>query len=148
MTYLILFLGILLDRITKVWAISTLKSGNDIVVIKNIFAFSYVENRGAAFGILQNKTIFLALTTLIVVSGMIYYLFKFKPQSKILKLSISFIIAGAIGNLVDRFYYTYVVDFIQLHYKDVYYFPTFNIADMLVVFGTIILGLCIVKDVK
>ncbi|WP_055667663.1 signal peptidase II [Desnuesiella massiliensis] len=148
MTYLILFLGILLDRITKVWAINTLKGGNDIVVIKNIFAFSYLENKGAAFGILQNKTIFLALTTLIVVSGMIFYLFKFKPQSKILKLSISFIIAGAVGNLVDRFYYTYVVDFIQLHYKDVYYFPTFNIADMLVVFGTIILGLCIVKDVK
>lgn len=148
MTYLILFLGILLDRITKVWAINTLKDGNDIVVIKNIFTFSYLENKGAAFGILQNKTIFLALTTLIVVIGMIYYLFKFKPQSKILKVSISFIIAGAIGNLVDRFYYTYVVDFIQLHYKDVYYFPTFNIADMLVVFGTIILGLCIVKDVK
>ena len=148
MTYLILFLGILLDRITKIWAINTLKSGNDIIVIKNMFAFSYVENRGAAFGILQNKIIFLALTTLIVVIGMLYYLFKFKPQSKILKLSISFIIAGAIGNLVDRFYYTYVVDFIQLHYKDVYYFPTFNIADMLVVFGTIILGLCIVKDVK
>lgn len=148
MTYLILFLGILLDRITKIWAINTLKSGNDIVVIKNMFAFSYVENKGAAFGILQNKTIFLALTTSIVVIGMLYYLFKFKPQSKILKLSISFIIAGAIGNLVDRFYYTYVVDFIQLHYKDVYYFPTFNIADMLVVFGTIILGLCIVKDVK
>lgn len=148
MIYLILFLGILLDRITKIWAINMLKNSNDIIVIKNLFTFSYVENKGAAFGIFQNKTIFLALITLIVVISMIYYLFKFKPQSKILKLSISLVIAGAVGNLIDRFYYTYVVDFIQLHYKDVYYFPNFNIADMLVVFGTIILGVCIVKDVK
>jgi signal peptidase II len=59
---------------------------------------------------------------------------------------LALIISGAVGNLIDRFVYRYVVDFIMLHYKDVYYFPTFNVADMLVVVGTFLLAICILKD--
>jgi signal peptidase II len=63
-----------------------------------------------------------------------------------MKISFGLIISGAIGNIYDRIVYEYVVDFILLHYKDVYYFPTFNIADMLVVFGTAILAIYILKE--
>lgn len=146
MEVLIVFLGLLLDRLTKIWALNSLKEQNSITLIKDIFKLEYLENRGAAFGILQNKLLLLALVTLLVISGMIYYIIKYKPKSKFIRVSFALIISGALGNLYDRVFYKYVVDFILLHYKDVYYFPTFNIADMFVVVGTLILAISIVKE--
>lgn len=146
MGIIILILGIVLDRISKIWALNTLASGKDIVIIKNLFTFSYLENRGAAFGIFQNRLIFLSLITVIVILGVAYFIVKYKPTSKLLKISLSLIISGAIGNLIDRIYYKFVVDFIMLHYKDVYFFPTFNVADTLVVIGTILLAIYILKE--
>ena len=146
MEVIIIFLGLLLDRLAKVWALSSLKEKNGIIVIKDFFKLEYLENRGAAFGILQNKLILLALVTLLIISGMIYYIIKYKPKSKFLRISFALIISGALGNLYDRLFYKYVVDFILIHYKEVYYFPTFNIADMLVVLGTLILAISIVKE--
>lgn len=143
---IILILGIVLDRISKIWALNTLASGKDIVIIKNLFSLSYLENRGAAFGIFQNRLIFLSLITVIVILGVAYFIVKYKPTSKLLKISLSLIISGAIGNLIDRIYYKFVVDFIMLHYKDVYFFPTFNVADTLVVIGTILLAIYILKE--
>ncbi|AJD32421.1 MULTISPECIES: signal peptidase II [Clostridium] len=146
MGIIILILGIVLDRISKIWALNTLASGKDIVIIKNLFSLSYLENRGAAFGIFQNRLIFLSLITVIVILGVAYFIVKYKPTSKLLKISLSLIISGAIGNLIDRIYYKFVVDFIMLHYKDVYFFPTFNVADTLVVIGTILLAIYILKE--
>ncbi|MDU1320016.1 MAG: signal peptidase II [Clostridium botulinum] len=146
MEIIILILGIVLDRISKIWALNTLASGKDIVIIKNLFSLSYLENRGAAFGIFQNRLIFLSLITVIVILGVAYFIVKYKPTSKLLKISLSLIISGAIGNLIDRIYYKFVVDFIMLHYKDVYFFPTFNVADTLVVIGTILLAIYILKE--
>ncbi|WP_251859691.1 signal peptidase II [Clostridium sp. Marseille-Q2269] len=146
MEIIILILGIVLDRISKLWALNTLASGKYIVIIKDLFTFSYLENRGAAFGIFQNKLIFLAIITVVVIIGVAYFITKYKPGSRLLKISLALIISGAIGNLIDRIYYKFVVDFIMLHYKDKYYFPTFNIADTLVVIGTILLVIYILKE--
>lgn len=146
MEILIVLIGLVIDRITKIWALNRLTEGRDIVIIKNLFSFSYLENRGAAFGIFQNKVLLLSLVTSVVILGMIYYLVKYRPASKLLRYSLALIIGGAIGNLIDRFAYKYVVDFILLHYKDVYYFPTFNVADMMVVCGTFLFAICILKD--
>lgn len=117
MGIIVLILGIFLDRISKIWALNTLASGKDIVVIKNLFTFSYLENRGAAFGIFQNRLIFLSLITAIVILGVVYFIVKYKPTSKLLKISLSLIISGAIGNLIDRIYYKFVVDFIMYTIK-------------------------------
>ncbi|MGH4140970.1 signal peptidase II [Clostridium sp.] len=146
MEMLIIFLGLLFDRLAKVWALSSLKDNNGITLIKGFFKLEYLENRGAAFGILQDKLILLALFTLLIVAGMIYYIIKYKPKSKFTRISFALIISGALGNLYDRVFYKYVVDFILIHYKDTYYFPTFNVADMLVVVGTLILAISIVKE--
>ncbi|MBE6067877.1 signal peptidase II [Clostridium sp. BSD9I1] len=148
MEIIIIILGVILDRITKMWALKDLAIGRDLVIIKNFFQFSYLENTGAAFGIFRDKTIFLAIITFIIAIGILFYLFKYKPQSLILRLSLAFIISGAIGNLIDRVYYKYVVDFILLHYKDVYYFPTFNVADIFVTMGTALLALYVIKEEK
>ena len=147
MEIIIILLGIIADRVTKLWALNTLTKSEGIVVIKNLFDLSYLENKGAAFGIFQNKQIYLSGITLLIIIGMIYYLFKYKPKSKILRISFSLIISGAIGNLYDRLAYNFVVDFIQVHYKG-NYFPTFNIADSLVVVGTCLLAIYVVKEGK
>lgn len=146
MELLIILLGVITDRITKYWAFNELSKSGDIVIIKNIFSLSYLENRGAAFGILQNKLIFLSIITITVVCLMILYLFKYKPKSILMRISLSFIIGGAIGNLIDRLWYKYVVDFIYFHYGSIYSFPTFNVADIMVVVGTILLALCILIE--
>jgi signal peptidase II len=143
---LIIILGIVLDRITKIWAHNSLAKISEIVLIKGFLSFSYLENRGAAFGILQNKVLFLTLITFIIMLAIGYYLIKYKPNSKLLRISLALIISGAIGNLVDRVGYKYVVDFILVHYKNIYYFPTFNVADMLVVSGTLLLAIYLIKE--
>lgn len=144
MIILIIALGLFLDRISKLWALKALYPDKEIVIIKNIFSFEYLENRGAAFGIFQNKQILLAAVTIIVTMVIIYYLFKYRPKSLLLKISLAMIISGAFGNLFDRLVYKYVVDFILWHYKDVYYFPTFNVADMFVTCGTALLALYLI----
>jgi signal peptidase II len=146
MEFLIIFIGLIADRVTKIWALKSLSQTDGVVLIKNIFGFSYLENRGAAFGIMQNKVLFLSIITSIVILGLIFYLIKFRPASKLFRYSLALIISGAVGNLIDRFVYKFVVDFILVHYKDVYYFPTFNVADMFVVVGTLLLAVCIIKD--
>ncbi|RXM71484.1 signal peptidase II [Clostridium tetani] len=146
MEIIIIVLGIILDRVTKLWAIERLSIGEDIVVIKDFFSFSYLENRGAAFGIFKDKQLFLISITMVAILLMMFYLFINKTNPKILKISLSLIISGAIGNLIDRIKYRYVVDFIFFHYKDKYHFPIFNIADVLVSLGTILLIIFIIKE--
>ncbi|EDS77942.1 signal peptidase II [Clostridium botulinum C str. Eklund] len=148
MEILIIIVGIILDRITKLWALKELSNGREIEVIKNFFSFNYLENRGAAFGIFQGKTALLVSVTLVVMIGVIYYFIKYKPTSKFIRLGIALIVSGALGNLYDRIFYKYVVDFILIHYKNVYYYPTFNIADILVVVGTIMLAIFLLREGK
>ena len=133
-----------LDIVTKQWALRYLAVEGDITVIDGFFNLAYLENRGAAFGILQNKQIFLIIVTSIIILGMLYYVFIIKPDSKLLNWSLYLIIAGAVGNLIDRSLLGFVVDFLEFHYKN-YYFPTFNLADTFVVIGTGLLIIYILK---
>lgn len=146
MEFLVVIIVLILDRITKLWALNILTKVPEIVILKNIFGFSYLENRGAAFGILQNRVILLVVITFIVIAGVIYYFLRYKPNSRILKISIALILGGAVGNLFDRIFYGYVVDFILVHYRDIYYFPTFNVADVTVVIGTSLLAFYLIKE--
>lgn len=147
MEILIIIIGVILDRITKLWAM-TLKGKEGIVIIKNFFAFEYLENRGAAFGIFQGRIALLTIFTVVVLCIMGYLIYRYRKESKFMSVALSLIISGAIGNLYDRVFYKYVVDFILVHYKDVYYFPTFNVADILVCVGTFLLCIAILKEGK
>ncbi|OBR94925.1 lipoprotein signal peptidase [Clostridium ragsdalei P11] len=148
MEIFIILLGILIDRVTKIWAIEVLSKVSQVIVIKDLFSLLYLQNKGAAFGILQGKLYFLTIITIVVVGGMIFYIIKYKPNSKLIRISFSLIISGALGNLMDRIVYKYVVDFISVHYKDIYSFPVFNIADMMVVVGTALLAFYLLKEEK
>ncbi|MBP2031447.1 signal peptidase II [Clostridium algifaecis] len=148
MLILIIIFGLIIDRLTKIWAINVLSGVSEITIIKNFFSFLYIENKGAAFGIFQNKTVFLTIITVIIMIGIVYYIVRYKPRNIFVNVALSLIISGALGNLIDRIYYRYVVDFISLHYKEVYYFPVFNVADIMVVLGTIILVFCLLREDK
>lgn len=123
------------DQITKLLTIKLIKPQGNIEILKNFLDFSYVENRGAAFGIMQNsRWIFIAIT-LIVSAGIVYILFFKKNESRIFKTSLILILSGALGNLIDRIFRGYVVDMIEVTFIN---YPVFNFADCCVVIGAIL----------
>jgi signal peptidase II len=133
--FIVLFI-VIIDQFTKYLTVTHLRPIESVTVIEGIFSFTYVENTGAAFGILQNhRWVFIALT-IAIVFVMIYFLFFHIQNIMILKISITMILGGAIGNLVDRIRIGYVIDMLHVTFID---FPVFNIADAAVVIGTILL---------
>ena len=146
MIYIIIIIGLVLDRITKLWAVNSLMGQKDITIIKDFFDLSYLENRGAAFGIFQGKAYLLAAVTLVILVFLFVNYLRSKNKTKIFTWSTGLIISGAVGNLIDRLTLGYVVDFVTLHYKNSYYFPSFNVADMCITFGTGLLILYILKE--
>lgn len=147
MIYLIFTLGLVLDYFTKIWAIAVLKGQADIEVIEGFFTFSYLENRGAAFGIFQGRVLILAMVTIVVMGLLFFHYLQEKNPSKLFIFSHGLILTGAFGNLIDRLRYGFVVDFISWHWKEAYYFPTFNMADIFVTIGTGLLIIYIFKEV-
>lgn len=146
MIYLIITaILIITDQITKVIATGMLKQIGTIEVIKNIISFTYVENRGAAFGILQNHRWLFILFTICAIIAIIVYTIKVKPQSKLYMWSASLIVAGGIGNLIDRIWREYVVDMIEFTFIN---YPVFNFADICVVVGAILLCIYVLFDKK
>ena len=136
---LIVICVILLDQGTKYMAQSYLKfmPYESLPVIKDVFHFTYAQNRGAAFSILQNQRWLFITVTIIAVIFIIYFLIKHPKEEMILKISLSLILAGAVGNLIDRIGYGYVIDFVDFRLIN---FAVFNVADSAVVIGSILLG--------
>ena len=127
---------IIIDRITKNLAVINLKDTTEYSVIDGIFSLHYLENHGAAFGILQNKQIIFYIITIIIVFVAAYIYFKLPSEKRYfgLRVIIVFIIAGALGNFIDRITQQYVVDF--FYFKAIN-FPVFNVADIYVTGGAI-----------
>lgn len=141
MHLIIVFLSLIfLDQLTKFWAVANLRGQNPIHIIDNQLSFIYVENRGAAFGILQDRRIFfIILTTIVIVFLFGYLLRHYRTHSFWANLALVLIMVGALGNLIDRIRLGYVVDFIALKFGGLLNFPVFNIADMAVVSGALVL---------
>ncbi len=138
---------IFIDQISKYSAIKYLKDKRPLKVIENFFQFNYVENRGAAFGILEHKRLFFIIITLIILAFISFYLIKnYNSLSIYAKLSLSMLIGGATGNLIDRIRFGYVVDFISFKVKRYYSFPVFNIADIFIVLSTFFIVIIILFD--
>ena len=136
------------DRYTKLLAVRYLKDKDPIKVIPEVFEFRYLENRGAAFGMLQDmRTLFIAVGSVFIV--MILFLLIMLPATKKyrpLRACLIMIGAGAIGNLYDRITLNYVIDFLYFIYID---FPIFNVADIFVTVSAamlVILFLFVYKD--
>lgn len=126
---------VVLDQIFKYLAINNLKSVENIAVIDNLLYFTYLENRGAAFGIFSNQRWLFIIATVLAIILLVYLVFVKKFQSKIFNISVALIIGGGVGNLIDRIFLGYVVDYIQISFFP----PVCNFADYCITAGTIIL---------
>ena len=131
---LIVFL-IILDQATKIIVINTIK-GESLNIINNFLNFTYVENSGVAFGINSNGRVTNIIINIIVMAVVIRFMLNQKEMmNKFTSISLSLILAGGFGNLIDRIFRGTVIDFIDI--SPIFNFPTFNIADILVVVGWI-----------
>lgn len=126
---------VVLDQIFKYLAINNLKSVENVAVIDNLLYFTYLENRGAAFGIFSNQRWLFIIATVLAIILLVYLVFVKKFQSKIFNISVALIIGGGVGNLIDRIFLGYVVDYIQISFFP----PVCNFADYCITAGTIIL---------
>ena len=138
-----LILLLLLDQWTKVLAISHLKGQADIELLPGILSLHYLENHGAAFGILRDQQwVFLILAAVFLVAAVILYLrMPFTARMIPLRIITVFIAAGAVGNMIDRLFRHYVVDFLYFSLID---FPVFNVADIYITCCAVLLVLFVV----
>ena len=130
---------VVLDQITKYLASACLKGQNPVVIAEGVFELHYLENRGAAFGLFQNQQFFFIISV-IFISVVIIWIYTRVPMSKRylpLRGCAVFIMAGAAGNCIDRVMQQYVVDFL---YFKLINFPIFNVADIYVTVGTLLLA--------
>ena len=141
---------IILDQFTKHLVVQNLKNNPPMVIIDNFLTFTYLENTGAAFGILKNRRWIFILITIISIFLISYILFKYKNKLQTINtIALSLILGGAIGNLIDRIRLGYVVDFVSMRFFNRYNFAVFNLADTFVVIGSIIIIIFILfSDVR
>jgi signal peptidase II len=133
--WIIIIVVALLDQISKFFVQSSCVLNETIPFISGVFDITYIHNYGAAFSILQNKQTFLIIFTSIAMFAIIIYFIR--EKSVLLSteiIALAFIVGGGIGNLINRIFYGYVVDFLNI-----YIIPVFNVADMSVCIGSALL---------
>jgi len=134
--YILIILSLIgIDQFSKYLAIKYLKGVSSIPIINDVFHLTYVENRGAAFGLFQNNQIIFVIVAMIACIVGLYYIYK-KDLNLLAKSSIILLISGAIGNMIDRVRLGFVVDYFDFRIIWEY---VFNVADIFVVVGTILL---------
>lgn len=149
MVYLIYLFVILflvgLDQLSKSIIVQTIKLNDYIVVIKDFFNITYVQNRGAGFSILQGQMTFFYIITVVALIVLTYLLLKSKD--KLSKTAYLLMIGGAIGNFIDRLLLGYVVDFLDFYIFG-YNYPVFNLADSFLTVGVILMVISVLLEKK
>lgn len=136
-------LTVAFDLVVKFFTAEYLQPLGSVSLLDGVFSLTYVENRGAAFGIMQNKQYIFIIFTAVVLALIVIYLLKKKPQGKLPYYSLAFVAGGAIGNLVDRIFRGYVVDLFDFELIN---FPVFNVADIFVCVGAVLTAIYILLD--
>ena len=140
----IIAIGIFLDQLTKWLTVKFLSAVETFPIIKNVIHLTYVKNRGAAFGMFKDQRWIFMTTSTVMIVGLLLYLYLGFAENKLYEVSIAMIISGGIGNMIDRLYLKYVIDFIYFKLID---FAVFNGADSFVCVGAGLLVLALVKDI-
>lgn len=142
---------ICLDQLVKIYVHTQFRLGESIEVIADYFNITYVRNLGAAFGFLSQshpefrEIFFLVMPPVALI--VIFLILRTVPdRDRIQILALSSIFGGAIGNYIDRLRHGFVIDYLDFHYKTIYHWPAFNIADMTIVGGVFVLLLLMIRD--
>ncbi len=132
---LVIIGSVLVDQVSKLLVVRFLADVGSVDVIPGIFRFTYVENRGAAFGMLsEHRWVFMVLSTVAIVA-LLVYLWKFRPESYLACTAFSLIVGGGIGNMIDRVRLNYVIDFLDFCAFPKLWVWVFNVADACVCVG-------------
>lgn len=113
-------------------------------MIEGFLEFRYVQNTGAAFGVMENRTWLLAAVSVVIIAVGVYFICSGKLNNPLYSATAILVIAGGIGNLIDRIFRHYVVDFIATQFID---FPVFNFADILITVGEFLLIACVIYEI-
>ncbi len=148
--WLLSFLVLVADQATKLWATARLKPVGIIEVIPDYFRFSYALNRGVAFSLFADVQ-FNIKWVLAAISGLaalmvVHYLARTPLTHRRMCWALALLLAGILGNLIDRIRLGEVVDFIELHWRDQFTWPTFNIADSAICIGAVLLALELLRE--
>ena len=145
--FFIVIFTLLLDQVSKRIVVENIEIFANNLEISRYFNLVYVENRGVSFGMFSehDKSFYFGILSMLVSAYIIYLLVKSKDLIE--SLGLSLILGGAIGNGVDRLYYGYVVDFIDLHLSN-FHWPAFNFADTFITFGAIVFVFSIISNKK
>ncbi|WP_411844010.1 signal peptidase II [Salinicoccus sp. HZC-1] len=127
-----------LDQLTKYLVVQNMEEGESIPVLGKYLAITSHRNSGAAWGMLQGQMIFFYIVTVIVLAILVYVYFKEAKNNLLLQIAIVMLIAGSIGNFIDRILFQEVVDFVDV-LLIFYDFPIFNIADSALTVGVILM---------
>ncbi len=138
LSLLIVSLIVIFDRLTKILFSHTLSLGESLPVVRNIFHITLVQNTGIAFGLFKNHGAVFIIIPLIMIFLLVFNFYQYNYNnekfSRLYVTAVSLILAGAIGNLIDRIFYGYVIDFIDFRI-----WPVFNIADSAITVGAFLL---------
>ena len=130
---------IFFDRITKIFFSRILSLGESLPIIRNVLHMTLVHNTGIAFGLFKDQGIVFIIIPIIAIILLVYNIFYYKNNdedlSRLYIIAFSLILGGAIGNLIDRMYHGYVVDFIDLQV-----WPVFNLADSAITIGAVLIA--------
>ena len=139
-TSLIIFI---IDQLSKAIISTYINLNESIIIIKNFFNLTYINNTGASWGMLKDSRIFLIIISIIAIFIILRYMQSFKKCTRNL-LGFGFLLGGILGNLADRILFGYVKDFLDFYIFN-YNFPIFNIADIFIVIGVLLLIISILK---
>ena len=137
--------GIILDQVSKLMVVKYMTYGKTVTLIPYLFDFTYVTNRGMAFGMLSDKRwIFMTVSIIAIVALIIYSVFTLARSNMLYVFGISMIVSGGIGNMIDRIAMGHVIDFIEFAFVD---FATFNVADSFVCIGAFVFAIAFIADI-
>ena len=141
---IITIIAILLDQLIKI-IIKSKIFNSSIILIPHVLNLTYVQNTGAAFGIGSNSTSMFVAVNVVIIGLITYFIFSKREElSKLILIALHLVLAGGIGNLIDRIARGFVIDYIDI--SPLIKYPVFNLADIFVVVGCLIVVISLVKD--
>ncbi|WP_099222186.1 signal peptidase II [Listeria costaricensis] len=143
--YLITLAVLVLDQLTKYIVVQTMEVGESITVIPGFLYWRSYRNTGGAWSILEGHMWLFYIVTIVVVGIIIYIMHKYAKGQPLFSVSLALILGGAVGNFIDRLLHQEVVDFISTVWGD-YYFPIFNVADMSLCVGVVLMLIYVFLD--
>ena len=133
-----MIISLIIDIVSKIIVVNNIAFNESVNIINNFLSITYVKNTGVAWSIFSGRSYMIIVISLLIIGGIIWYIFNNKPNSNIERVSYGVILGGAIGNFINRIKYGYVIDFIDIKIFN-YNYPIFNLADTFIVIGVILL---------